>query len=122
MPNLAVTIPIPLANILKDAVAMRASSLDSVVTAALSQYFQTARLTRSRGTKEPRLQENGRRQFQREATGVPRVCEWRAGVPGRLVDAPGQTDLVSLVSGQIAQNSKYCSSNRRPMDEPSDRI
>ncbi len=43
MPNLAVTIPIPLANILKDAVATRASSLDSVVTAALSQYFQTAR-------------------------------------------------------------------------------
>ena len=63
-------------------------------------------LTRSRGTKEPRLQENGRRQFQREATGVPRVCEWRAGVPGRLVDAPGQTDLVSLASGQIAQSLK----------------
>jgi hypothetical protein len=38
MPNLAVIIPIPLANILKDAVAMRASSLDSVVTAALRDH------------------------------------------------------------------------------------
>ena len=43
MPNLAVTIPTSLADILKDAVATQASSLDSVVTAALSQYFQTAR-------------------------------------------------------------------------------
>jgi hypothetical protein len=38
--------------------------------------------------------------------GVTRVCEWRDGVPGRLVDAPGQTDLVSPVSGQIAQSLK----------------
>jgi acetolactate decarboxylase len=43
MLNLAVTIPTSLADILKDAIATQASSLDSVVTAALSQYFQTAR-------------------------------------------------------------------------------
>jgi hypothetical protein len=36
MPKLTVTIPISLETVLKDAVAGRASSLDSVVTAALS--------------------------------------------------------------------------------------
>ncbi|MCU1299299.1 MAG: alpha-acetolactate decarboxylase [Acidobacteriaceae bacterium] len=43
MPNLNVVIPSSLANILNDAVVSRGSSLDSVVTAALSQYFQTTR-------------------------------------------------------------------------------
>lgn len=43
MANLDVVIPTSLATVLNDAVAMRHSSLDSVVTAALGQYFQTAR-------------------------------------------------------------------------------
>lgn len=42
MPTLTVTIPCSLEALLKDAVVGRPSSLDSVVTAALSQYFQTA--------------------------------------------------------------------------------
>jgi acetolactate decarboxylase len=41
VPNLA--IPTSLTAILKDAVVKRASSLDSVVAAALSQYFQSGR-------------------------------------------------------------------------------
>jgi acetolactate decarboxylase len=43
MPNLTVVIPDSLASILNNAVARRATSPDSVVTAALSQYFQTGR-------------------------------------------------------------------------------
>jgi acetolactate decarboxylase len=43
MPKLTVTIPSSLETVLKDAVVERASSLDSVVTAALSQYFQSDR-------------------------------------------------------------------------------
>jgi len=43
MPNLNVVIPDSLASILNNAVARRATSPDSVVTAALSQYFQTGR-------------------------------------------------------------------------------
>src|SRR6266853_202795 len=43
MPNLTVIIPDSLASILNDAVARRATSPDSVVTAALSHYFQTGR-------------------------------------------------------------------------------
>jgi acetolactate decarboxylase len=43
VPNLTVAIPAPLGAILKDAVATSATSPDSVVTAALSQYFQTTR-------------------------------------------------------------------------------
>jgi acetolactate decarboxylase len=43
MPTLTVTIPSSLEAVLKDGVVGRASSLDSVVMAALSQYFQTAR-------------------------------------------------------------------------------
>jgi acetolactate decarboxylase len=43
VPTLTVVIPTSLANILKDAVVARASSFDSIVTAALSQYFQSAR-------------------------------------------------------------------------------
>src|SRR5260370_16735007 len=43
MPNLTVVIPDSLASILNNAVARRAPSPDSVVTAALSQYFQTGR-------------------------------------------------------------------------------
>ncbi len=43
MPNLNVVIPSSLATILNDAVVKRASSLDSVVTAALSQYFEIDR-------------------------------------------------------------------------------
>jgi hypothetical protein len=43
VPNLAVIIPTSLAAILKDAVFTRASSLDSVVTAVLSQYLQSGR-------------------------------------------------------------------------------
>jgi acetolactate decarboxylase len=43
MPNLTVSIPEPLASILNNTVARRATSLDSVVTAVLSQYFQTSR-------------------------------------------------------------------------------
>jgi acetolactate decarboxylase len=43
MPNLTVVIPTSLANILNDAVVTRGSSLDSVVTAALIRYCQTAR-------------------------------------------------------------------------------
>ncbi len=40
MPNLTVVIPASLPTILKDTVVTRASSLYSVVTAPLSQYFQ----------------------------------------------------------------------------------
>src|SRR3981189_3231139 len=43
MPNLSVVIPDSLASILNNTVARRATSPDSVVTAALSQYFQTGR-------------------------------------------------------------------------------
>src|SRR5258707_8286625 len=43
MPNLTVVIPDSLASILNIAVARRATSPDSVVSAALSQYFQTGR-------------------------------------------------------------------------------
>src|SRR5258708_33496558 len=43
MPNLSVVIPDSLASILKNAVARRATSPDSVVTAALSEYFQSGR-------------------------------------------------------------------------------
>jgi acetolactate decarboxylase len=43
MLNLTVVIPDSLASILKNAVARRATSPDSVVTAELSQYFQTGR-------------------------------------------------------------------------------
>jgi acetolactate decarboxylase len=43
MPNLTVVIPTSLETILNDEVDKRASSFDSVVIAALSQYFQTAR-------------------------------------------------------------------------------
>jgi acetolactate decarboxylase len=43
MPNLNVIIPDSLASILDNAVARRSTSPDSVVTAALSQYFQTGR-------------------------------------------------------------------------------
>jgi acetolactate decarboxylase len=43
MPNLTVVIPASLASILQDAIAARATSADSVVTAALSQYFQSVR-------------------------------------------------------------------------------
>src|SRR6266404_13326 len=43
MPNLSVIIPDSLVRILNDAVARRATSPDSLVTAALSQYFQTGR-------------------------------------------------------------------------------
>jgi acetolactate decarboxylase len=43
VPNLNVVIPSSLAAVLEDAVVHQASSLDSVVTAALSQYFQTSR-------------------------------------------------------------------------------
>jgi acetolactate decarboxylase len=43
MANLTVVIPDPIASILNNTVAARATSPDSVVTAALSQYFQIAR-------------------------------------------------------------------------------
>jgi len=43
MPNLSVVIPDSLASILNNAVARRATSPDSVVTAALSEYFQSGR-------------------------------------------------------------------------------
>jgi acetolactate decarboxylase len=43
VPNLSVVIPSPLASMIENAVVNRASSLDSVVTAALSQYFQSSR-------------------------------------------------------------------------------
>src|SRR6266404_1737725 len=43
MPNLSVVIPDSLASILNNLVARRSTSPDSVVTAALSQYFQTGR-------------------------------------------------------------------------------
>src|SRR6266481_2914719 len=43
MPNLNVVIPDSLASILNNAVARRATSPDSVVTAALSEYFQSGR-------------------------------------------------------------------------------
>ena len=43
MANLAVIIPDYLASVLDNTVARRAISPDSVVTAALSQYFQTGR-------------------------------------------------------------------------------
>jgi acetolactate decarboxylase len=43
MANLTVVIPDSLASILDNTVARRATSPDSVVTAALSQYFQTGR-------------------------------------------------------------------------------
>jgi hypothetical protein len=43
VPNLTTVIPTSLANILQDAFVTRASSFDSVVTAALSQYFQSPR-------------------------------------------------------------------------------
>ena len=43
MPNLTVTIPTSLAAILNDAVSRRASSVDSFVIAALSQYFKADR-------------------------------------------------------------------------------
>jgi acetolactate decarboxylase len=43
MPNLTVVIPDSLASILNNAVARRATSPDSVVTAALSEYFQSGR-------------------------------------------------------------------------------
>src|SRR5258708_29205208 len=43
MPNLNVVIPDSLASDLNNAVARWATSPDSVVTAALSQYFQTCR-------------------------------------------------------------------------------
>jgi acetolactate decarboxylase len=43
VPNLNVVIPSSLASVLEGAVVNQASSLDSVVTAALSQYFQTSR-------------------------------------------------------------------------------
>ena len=43
MPNLTVIIPDSLASLLNDIVARRATSFDSVVTAALSQYFQSGR-------------------------------------------------------------------------------
>ncbi len=43
MPNLSVIIPDSLASILNNAVTRRATSPDSVVNAALSQYFQTGR-------------------------------------------------------------------------------
>ena len=43
MPNLTVVIPGSLASILNKAVARRATSPDSIVTVALSQYFQTSR-------------------------------------------------------------------------------
>src|SRR5258708_35637382 len=43
MPNLTVIIRDSLASILNNAVARRGTSPDSVVTAALSQYFQTGR-------------------------------------------------------------------------------
>jgi acetolactate decarboxylase len=42
-PNLAVVIPTSLKAILNDEVVRRAGSSDSVVVAALSQYFHTAR-------------------------------------------------------------------------------
>jgi acetolactate decarboxylase len=43
MPNLNVVIPTSLSTMLNDAVVQRASSLDSVVTAALSHYFEIDR-------------------------------------------------------------------------------
>src|SRR5260370_37643167 len=43
MPHLPVVIPDSLASILNTLVARRSTSPDSVVTAALSQYFQTGR-------------------------------------------------------------------------------
>ena len=43
MPNLTVVIPDSLASTPNDAVARRTTSSDSVVSAALSQYFQTGR-------------------------------------------------------------------------------
>ncbi len=43
MPNLNVVIPASLASILEEAVASRATSLDSVVTTVLSHYFQSSR-------------------------------------------------------------------------------
>jgi acetolactate decarboxylase len=43
MPNLTVVIPDSLASILNSTIAQRATSRDSVVTAALSQYFKTGR-------------------------------------------------------------------------------
>jgi hypothetical protein len=43
MANLTVVIPDSLASILDNTVARRATSPDSVVTAALSQHFQTGR-------------------------------------------------------------------------------
>jgi acetolactate decarboxylase len=43
MPNLVVVIPDSLASILSSTAARRSTSLDSVVTAALSQYFKTGR-------------------------------------------------------------------------------
>ncbi len=43
MPNLSVIIPDSLVRILNNAVARRATSPDSLVTAALSQYFQSGR-------------------------------------------------------------------------------
>jgi hypothetical protein len=53
---------------------------------------------------------------------VTRVREWGDSAPGRLVDAPGQTGLMSLVSGQIAQSLKILQLEPRVMHEPSDRI
>lgn len=43
VPKLTITIPSSLEAVLKDAVVGRASSLDGVVTAALTQYFQSNR-------------------------------------------------------------------------------
>jgi hypothetical protein len=43
MPNLNVVIPDSLASILNNVVVRRATSPDSIVAAALSQYFQTGR-------------------------------------------------------------------------------
>jgi acetolactate decarboxylase len=43
MPSLNAIIPDPLSTMVKEAAASRGSSVDSVVTAALSQYFQTSR-------------------------------------------------------------------------------
>src|ERR1043166_2634620 len=42
-------------------------------------------LTSSRGTKEPRSQENGRKAPERKATGVTLGRKWRGGVPAEAL-------------------------------------
>ena len=74
MPNLTVVIPDSLASILNNAVARRATSPDSVVTAALSEYFQSGRhrayqvFTSAGTTRERRGNRGLSRQRKRRTT------------------------------------------------------